>query len=187
MLKYNIYYYYASIELHQQSYHPSIFNNLSYFYFYFLIDFLTYYYTFSNFSHLFYFFIFPLLSALISLFFYPFIFFHFIAFLIPLILLQIYNSLSHFIHSSPTHKMLFLTLCLCVSLCLSVSLFFFSFSILVDLFYIFFLHLYFTLMNFVLFGTLLCVDVIKFCVFKLSFLFSFNFINVIILHYKDNI
>ena len=120
MLKYNIYYYCNPIELHQQLYHPCTYFQQSlsyfYFYFYFLIDFLTYYYTFSNFSHLFYIFIFPLLSALILLFLYPFIFLHFIAFLIPLILLQIYNSLSHFIHSSPTHKMLFLTLCLCVSL-----------------------------------------------------------------------
>ena len=61
----------------------------------------------------------------------------FLVFLIPHLLLQICNSLSHSIHSFSTQKILFLSL-----------KFFF-------LFLFFFLHLYFRLVNFCIIGMLL--------------------------------
>ena len=126
----------------------------------FLINFSTYCYTFSNFFPLFYMFISPLLSTLKSLFLYPFIFLYFWLFLFSSSYYK-FTFLFPILHSFPTHNKLFLS-----------PNFFFSF--LVDSI---FLASISTLgcWNFVLFGALLWVDVIKFCVFKfLSFLFSLN-------------
>ena len=126
---------------------------------------------FSNFSHHFYLFISLLLSTLISLFLYPFIFLYFLLFLFPssyykftiifsiiLIVFHIQNVISLFV-SLVFHiqKVIFLS----------------------HFWWIFFKKNIFSCIStlgwwiLLLFGTLLWVDVIKFCVFKLlSFLFS---------------
>ena len=166
----------GNIEPHH---HPPIFNIISFFFFnffLFLINFSIYCFTFSNFFPLFYIFISPLLSILISIFLHPFIF--------------IYHFFFLFLFLSSYYKFTILFLILYIvfphikRLFLSLKIFFFHI----------FGGFYFSCIStlgwwiFVLFGTLLWVGVIKLCVFKfLSFFILFNFIYIIILHYKDSI
>ena len=130
--KCSIYFCYETIKLHQRSHHSLIFNILS------LIfnSFFPYHFSnllFFNFSHPFYLFISLLLSTLISLFLYLFILLLFFSlFSSPYYKFTIFFFFDS-IHSFSTHKMLFL------------SLIFFPFWWILKLF---FLHLYFTLINF---------------------------------------
>ena len=86
----------------------------------------------------FYLFIFPQLFTLISLFLYPFIFFYFDTSYSHHFTINLSFSLSHFMHSFPTHKN---------AISLSLSLNFFLFVLFV-FFWLVFLHLYFMLIEF---------------------------------------
>ena len=118
-MKHNIYYYYVPLshiitmlQLFLLGFHYKfyIINRLFFLSTHHLpiINFPTYFYTFFSLSPPFYLFIFLLLSTLISLFFYPFIVFFY--FLLFLFLSSYYKFAIHFMHSFPTHKMLFLSL-----------------------------------------------------------------------------
>ena len=119
-MKHNIYYYYVPLshiitmlQIFLLGFHYTfyIINRLFFLSTHHLpiVNFPTYFYTFFSLSPPFYLFIFLLLSTLISLFFYPFIV-YFFYFLLFLFLSSYYKFAIHFMHSFPTHKMLFLSL-----------------------------------------------------------------------------
>ena len=119
---------------------------------FFLINFQTYCYTFSNFSPPFYLFISLLLSTLISFFLYPFIFLYFLLFLFPTSYYKftiLFSILFIVFSHTKCYFSLFLSLILhtqkIIFLSFSFSFFFFIFG---EFFNIFFLHLYFRLINF---------------------------------------
>ena len=130
-VKHSIYYYYTLIKPH----HPPIFNILSLIFIFFLINFPTYCYTLSNFFYPFYLFISPLLSTLISHLLYPFIFLDFLLFLFPSSYYKFTILFSILFIIFFTHKRLFLS-------------HFFFFHFWEGFLNIFFLYLYFMLMNF---------------------------------------